>query len=130
MGKHQQRADVLIMTEMNSVDEDRLIAGVGYAVRQNDVRAWALDADHQAIDEETGRYVQLLSERTYRPIHVFPNGHRSDIVKNVSTIADQTEDEEMAILHEKQHKDSQLTWLGIIAVILLLVISIVVLMNM
>lgn len=133
MGKGRSgRQDVLILTETNSIVDDRLNAEIGYAMSPDTVEAWALDSNQQAIDEETGNIVQVICERTYEPLIVFDlesQSGKSVVGKNVEAIASQKEDEEMAFMEQKKSRINMLLWIGIIATIFSLTISIIVLKS-
>ena len=134
MGKgRSRRQDVFILTETNSIAGDRFETEVGYAVSPETVEAWALDRNQQGIDEETGNIVQTLSERSYKPLVVFDLDSEDSsklAVKNVNTISSQQEDEEMALMERKKSKQSMLLWIGIVATIFALTISIMVLQGL
>lgn len=133
MGKRRQgRQDVLILTETNSVVGQKLKAEVAYAVSPDTVEAWALDANQQAIAEKSKRFVQVICERTYKPVPVFNLNEKDDgtVGKNVNTIAQQKEDEELAFVEQHEAKDRRLVWVGIIVLILALTLGAIVLNRM
>lgn len=131
MKGRQSRLDVLILTETSSVADSKLNAEIGYAVSRDTVEAWALNSTQQAKDCRTGkdgsRYIQVLSERSYRPIQVFDieKGTKPSPVigKNVNNISSQKEDEADAFLEARRaRRNLQLYFLGGIASLLAIAI--------
>lgn len=119
-----------VFSEINSVIDKKLEVDVGGAVDFDELREWAIDSNQQAIDERTGEYVQFFSERSYKPVQIYSDYDISFIGQNVEAIAAQTEDEELTSVANRKTKDSRLLWMGIIAALFAVVISIVVLVNL
>lgn len=133
MGKsHSRRQDVTLLTETNCVEDKQLECGIVHAESPKELEAWGLDSNQQAKDERTGRYFQVVSSRSYIPLQIYRSDNKAPQVvgSNVTTIASQTEDEEMIFLEERQTRDSRVLWFGIIAALFAVVISLVVLLNM
>src|SRR4030042_3608193 len=105
--KRSSRLNACILTEANSVDDVELEGDVAHAESPKELRAWGLDSTQQVRDEKTGRSIQVISERSFKPITIFSGGGESAQVvgKNVTTISSQTEDEELVFLEEKKSKD-------------------------
>lgn len=128
MGKSRpRRQDVVILTEANSVDDVRIDADVVHAEAPEVLKAWALNSLQQAKDEYTGRYVQVVSERSYKPIQIYRSKGSDVVGSTVAHVASETEDEEMTFLEERKGKDGRLLWIGIITGLLVLTFCIIVL---
>ena len=133
MGKrHSRRQDVCILTESNSVDDAKLDSGVVHAEDPDSAVAWLLDSQQQFKDEYNGRWHQVISDLSFKPIVIFDSiaDKRGTVDKNITTISKQTEDEEMVFLDRRKSKDGRLLWLGICLAMLTLTVCIVVLLNM
>lgn len=115
-GKHSNpKQDVLLLTETGDIVDMKLDADVGYVEARNSPEAWGLNRTQQARRLSTGRYVQLISERSGIPIRVFRNGHSNNKIfgGDISTIAKQAEDRAEKEAEKGYHKDSRIVWLGI-----------------
>ncbi len=125
-----RKQDVLILTEANTgVEYTQLETDVLYAASPETIEAWELDTNHQAKNELTGRYIQVVSERSKKPLRIFKD---SPLLSGPSTeaIASQKQDAELAFLNTKSQKNSMLVWIGIICAILAVIIGLIVLLNL
>ena len=121
----QGRQDAKLLTETNDVVDMKLDAEIGYAASP-DLEAWILNKSQQAINLETGRFVQLISERDCKPIDVFRN-IESTIETNIKIIAHESQNRERTVVDEEgEIKDSRLLWLLIIASLVLLAFLVVI----
>lgn len=120
--------DVCNLTETNSVDDGKLDAFVAHAESIKETAAWELNSFQQAIDEKTGRYIQFISDRSFRPLQIYRNPISA--TGNISTIAGQTEDQEMVFLEEGRKRDGRMLWIGIILAMLTLCFCLAVYMKM
>ena len=130
---HSRRQNACLLDETNSVDDIKLDGAIAHAESYDTQSAWGLDSEQQAMDEETGKFFQFISLRSYIPLKIFrSNGHSEvQIVgDNVSTIAAQTEDQEMFSVDEKKEKDSRLLWVGICLAMLTLTVCVLALVSM
>lgn len=135
MGKRRQRRqDVLILTETNSAAESQLEAEVGYAVSPSTFEAWGLNSDQQAEDDNSGGFIQVVSERSFIPVQVFNLDKGKKNIKilgdNVNAIAAQKEDEELMFLERRRDNDRRFLWLSIIALILAAILAVIIMSNM
>ncbi len=132
MGKrHSSRQDVCILTETGDIVDFRLETDSeeAYVASPDTLEAWELDFNQQCIDQKNGRYIQIISDRHKKPLKIFKNrptlsGSTTD------TISSRKEDEELAFLNSRKEKNKMVLWVGIIAALIAVVISIVVLVNM
>lgn len=131
MGKRRYgaRQDVLLLTETGDIDGFKLEAESAYIVSPDTVEAWELDYNQQVIHEKSGRNIQVISERDKKPLRVYRfrptlEGQSTDV------IASRTQDEELAFMNTVRAKNRMLTWVGIIAALFAVVISIVVLAQL
>jgi hypothetical protein len=117
MGERYAKQFVRIVTETSDVVDKKFGADIGYVTSPDDVTAWGLNRTQQAKDLQTGRYIQLLSERNAKPIKVFRNsGSDNDIVGcDIETIARQGEDRAQQESERDRPKDGRILWIGIIA---------------
>lgn len=125
-----RKQNVLILTEANTgVEYAQLETDVLYAASPETIEAWELDTNQQARDELTGRYIQVVSERSKKPLRIFKD---RPLLSGPSTeaIASQKQDAELAFLNTKSQKNSMLIWIGIICVILAVIIGLIVLLNL
>lgn len=129
MGRgHQGRQDVCLLSETNSVSDERLGAGTTHAESSETAEAWGLDSNQQCIDEETGEYIQFISSLSYQPVQIY----RNTTVRNTdaSVISAQTEDQEMTFTQRGgRGKDSRLLWVGICLALLTLTLCIAALIR-
>lgn len=107
----------------------KLIADGDCIAAPEDLQAWESDFSQQFIDRKTGRFVQVISDLNKKPIRVFKDrpsikGRATDVISS------RKQDEELAFLNTHKEKNRALTWVGIIAVLFALVISIVVLVQL
>src|SRR4030043_93435 len=132
MGKrHSSRQDVCILTETGDIVDMRLETDSeeGYVASPDTLEAWELDFNQQCVDEKSGRYCQVISDRNKKPLKIFKN--RPTLSGSTTeTIASRKEDEELAFLNAHREKNKMLLWVGIIAALLAVVISIVVLVQL
>ena len=129
--KNNTTQNVCKLTENNTAYDDKLDAFEAHAELLQDCLAWEMDSFQQAIDEKTKRFIQFIGERSYRPIKIFrslQNGNENDT--NITTIASQTEDQEMVFLDEGKKKDGRLLWLGICLCLVTITIMAAVYMKM
>jgi len=131
MGHRGAQQDALLITETNNVVSMSLDADTGYVESPDDIQGWLLNRTQQAKDLNTGRYIQLISERDCRPIQVFRNGHSSSEVesiteKNISDIARQTEDKAQLLVEQESNTDGRVLWIGIITGIIAITFLLVV----
>jgi hypothetical protein len=131
MGKRRQgaRQDVLLLTELGDIVGLEFETEPGYIVSSDTVEAWHQDYNQQIKDERKGKVFQVISERSKNPLIIF---HERKPVKGQTTevIASQTQDSELAFMNSKREKNKMLIWVGIIAALLAVVISIVVLVQL
>src|SRR4030043_1025989 len=132
MGKrHSSRQDVCILTETGDIVDMRLETDSeeGYVASPDTLEAWELDFNQQCVDEKSGRYCQVISDRNKKPLKIFKN--RPTLSGSTTeTIASRKEDEELAFLNTHKEKNKMLLWVGIIAALFAVVISIVVLVQL
>lgn len=126
--RHQGRQDVCLLSETNSVSDERLEAGTIHAESPDTAEGWGLDSNQQCIDEKTGDYIQFISSLSYRPIQIYRNSKAREM--DASVVASQTEDQEMTFTDRGRGKDSRLTWVGICLALLTLTVCIAVLLRM
>lgn len=115
----------MVLTETNEIDWRKLPTDVLYAADVGALQAWELDTNQQARTEGKGEYVQLVSERSKKPLTVFKSRPKLQ-GRSTETIASQKQDEELTIVQTKSHKSSMLLWLGIITALLVLAFCIAV----
>lgn len=123
--RHQRRQDVCLLSETNSVSDERLDAGTIHAESPDTAEAWGLDSKQQCKDEKTGRYIQFISSLSCDPIPIYRESATSAIKSNPSLIASQTEDQEMTYIDYGKKKDSRLLWVGICLAMLTLTVCII-----
>jgi hypothetical protein len=132
MGKrHSSRQDVCILSETGDIDDMRLEldSEEGYVASPDTLEAWELDFNQQCIDAKTGRFVQIISNRHRKPLKIFKE--RSTLKGSTTdTIASRKQDEELAFMNALREKNKMLLWVGIIAALFAVVISIVVLVTL
>ena len=124
-GRHQRRQDVCLLSETNSVSDERLEAGTIHAEFPDTAEAWGLDSGHQCKDERTGHYVQFISSLSCDPVRIYRGSE--PIKTDTSLIAALTEDQEMTFTDRGRGKDGRLLWVGICLAMLTLTVSIAVL---
>jgi hypothetical protein len=131
MGKRRRsaRQDVKLLTELGDIVGLEFETEPGYIVSSDTVEAWHQDYNQQTKDEKRGRVFQVISERSKNPLKIF---QERKPVKGQTTevIASQTQDSELAFMNSKREKNKMLIWVGIIAALLAVVISIVVLVKL
>lgn len=126
MGRRHQ--EVCLLTTANCVEDGKLERDILHAESPKTMEAWGLDGNQQARDEETGRYVQFISSLSCDPLQIYKG---SPVNKsNTSTIASQTEDQEMVYAEEGKRKDGRLLWLGICLAFMTLTVCILALLKM
>lgn len=111
------KMDAVLFTGDNRIEDLKLEAYITHLESPKTAEAWAMNPRQQCKDEKTGNYIQFLSPISYKPLKIYRNSNgnkESKVEDNVAVISAQTEDEEMAFLENRQHKDSRLLWLGII----------------
>ena len=123
-----RKQDVLVTTETGHIEERQLETDVLYVASPDDIMAWELDPNQQSRDPKTGDYLQVVSERSKRPLKVF-RGRPVLKGQSTDTIASQKEDEELSYILSKSAKNSMLLWLGIVCALIAVIIGIVVLMG-
>lgn len=130
MGKrHSSRQDVLLLTETGDIADGKLDAAEGYVASPDTLEAWELDFSQQCKDVKTGRMCQVISERHKKPLSVFKN-RPTLIGSSTDVIASRMQDRELAFMNSHREKNKMLLWVGIIAALLAVVISIVVLVRL
>jgi len=122
------KQEVMILTEQGEIVFAKLPADTLYVASHDDLKAWELDSNQQAITEKNNR-LQVVSERSKKPIRVFRNRPVLN-GKSTDVIANQKEDEELTVMERKSQKSSVLLWVGIICAIIAVTIGIIVLSNM
>jgi hypothetical protein len=122
------RQDCLLITGNGDVVGCTFEAGPDYIIDYNSARAWELDYSQQVQDKKTGKLIQYISELDRRPIKVYKNrtAASSDTALN---IFHRKVKEALSQLEVKKKNNGMLLWLGIIAGLFCLTISIVVLTN-
>lgn len=122
--------DVLIVTEADgNVEPCRLETDVLYVASPETIEAWELDYNQQAKHEKTGRHLQVVSERSKKPLKIFPD--RSTLQgQSTEAIASQKQDAELTFMQSKNKRSSMLLWVGIICAILAVTIGVIVLLKM
>lgn len=121
--------DVLLLSETASVEFRSIEAEGLYAADHDMPGAWELDFNQQTKNEKTGEYLQVISARSKRPVQIFKNRPKM-AGQSTQTIASNSQDRELTFQDRRKQKNSMVLWLGIIAVIFAIVISIIVLVNM
>lgn len=112
-----------MLSETNSVGDERLESGTTHAESPDTAEAWGLDSNQQCQDEKTGKYIQFISSLSCDPVRIYKN--TPVILANVSLISSQTEDQEMVYTDEGRNKDGRLLWIGVSVAMLTLTICIV-----
>jgi hypothetical protein len=113
MAKQNQLNNVLL-NEINEVHEHKLNAFKSHVESILTVEAWGLNSRQQCIDEETGKYLQFIDPKSYKPIQIYQaTDGDDDVESNVEAISSETEDEEMTLLDRNDHKDGRMLWIGI-----------------
>jgi len=132
MGKrHSSRQDVLLLTETSDMVDGRFNSEEGsrHVASPDSLQAWELDFSQQFKDPKSGRFVQVISDRSKKPLKVFKL--RSELSgQSTDVIASQKQDEELAFLNTYHEKNKMIVWVGIIAALFAVVISVVVLLIM
>lgn len=131
MGKrHSSRQDVLLLTETGDMIDGKLDVedGSNHVASPDTLQAWELDYGQQCKDRR-GRFCQVISDRSKKPLQVYKERH---VLKGQSTevIASQKQDEELAFLNTYKERNKMILWVGIIAALIAVVISIVVLSRL
>jgi hypothetical protein len=128
----QNQMDVLLFDEVNKVRGCKLDAYKSHIESIKTLEAWGLNSRQQCKDEVSGKYLQFVDAKSFKPIKIY-EGQDGDkgVESDVSTIASETEDEEMTLLDNEQHKNGMLLWLGIglTGVILAFMIAILVVVT-
>ena len=130
MGKRRlnEKQGVRLLSETGNVVDIKFDADLGYVASPDTPEAWGLNRTQQAKELRTGQFIQLICERSGKPIQVFRNsGSTNDIIGyDISTIANQAEDRAQQESERDRPKDSQLLWLGIITTIIAIAFLLVV----
>lgn len=124
---HSRRQDVCLLSETNSVGDERLEAGTTHAESPDTAEAWGLDSNQQCRDEKTGRYIQFISSLSCDPVKIYRS--LPVVMANVSLISSQTEDQEMVFTDQGKSKDGRILWVGVCLAMLTLTVCIVVLLK-
>lgn len=130
MGKRKldEKQSVRLLSETGTVTDIKLDADIGYVASHDTPEAWGLNRTQQAKELRTGQFIQLICERSGKPIQVFRNGGSSNSIigYDISTIAKQAEDRAQQESEQDKPKDSQLLWFGIITTIVAITFLLVV----
>jgi len=128
-GKGQKKQDVCLMSETNSVSDERLIVGTTHAESPDTAEAWGLDSKQQCRDGKTGRYIQFISSLNCDPVPIYKNVDTKSIKTDTALISSQTEDKELVFVETNGSKNSTLTWVGICMALLTLTLCVIALVN-
>lgn len=122
------RQNCLLFYGNGDVVEACYDAGPDYIIDYNEANAWELAFPQIAQDVKSGKQIQFISELTQTPIKIFNN--RPDISSETSkNIFHRKVKEALSQLEVKRKNSGMLLWLGIVAGLFCLTISIVVLAN-
>lgn len=130
MGKRrtEARQDVLLLTGVGDVELLTLDAEPLFITSPDTIEAWESDLNQQAKDDKTGRLVQVISDISKKPIKVYKERPALD-GQTTEVIASRKQDEELAFMDSRKMKNSLVLWVGIIAALFAVVISIGVLLR-
>jgi len=115
---------VKIFTEDNGVSDGELEVNHRHATSPRDLAAWGLSRTQQVIDRATGAYCQFISTVSYQPLRLFPGLSDENESKNIDEIAAEAVDDELAYVDERKRKGRLTLYVGIIAVIFAIIVSI------
>lgn len=131
MSKRRSEAsqDVLLLTEVGDIAGFTLETVPGYAASFDTIEAWEIDLNQQAKDERSGNLIQVISERSKKPLIIFKD---RPTLQGPSTnaLASRKQDEAIAYFNNQREKNKLVTWVGIIAALFAVVISLVVLLRL
>src|SRR4030042_5205215 len=110
----QNKMNVTLLNEVNRVEDFKLHAYKSHIESIKTLEAWGLNSRQQCVDEITGEYIQFVDPKSYMPVKIYQSmDGDKDIKSDVSAISSETEDEEMTLLDQNEHKDGRILWLGI-----------------
>lgn len=125
MGK-QEKQDVFLMAENNSVGDGQLDTGIIHIESMDTGESWKLDPMQQCRDSMTGRYVQYIGNSHYDPIKIYRSvdGYQPT---NDAVITRQTVNREIGFTanETQKNRDGQLLWLGIIVAMLTFTVCVI-----
>lgn len=129
LGKGPQQL-VKVFTEFNTVEDEKLEIDRRYMANDKAMEAWALNQAQQ-VENRKGEYVQYICENDCEPLELWPEKDKQDKGKidrnEIDAIQSEAVDEELAFIDKRKKKNRQLVFIGIIACMMFLTLSIIVL---
>lgn len=127
-GNKKPKQDICLISETNTIIEDRLEAGTQQCQSVETAEAWELDSKQQCKDEQTGRYIQFIGTSHCTPIRIYQEiPEKQDTTLRL--ISSNTEDQEMTYLGEQNSRRSHALILSICAAMLTLTVCIIALIK-
>lgn len=127
--KTDSTQDVILITGLGDIFRHKFETQPGYVASHDTVEAWELDYNQQVLDESTGQYTQFLTEYSKKPIKIYKD--RPALVGlSTKVLASREQDAEIAYSDTRRQKNSMLLWVGIIAVLFAVTMSIIALVQL
>jgi len=129
LGLNNNKQVIKVFSAQGAIGNRKLEMGTLCVADPDMFRAWESDYNQQARNEKTNQLTQFMSTLNKQPIKIYQNRPQSKSQSTVQIMAQQF-DEKLVQVHEENHRQSMLIWLGIIILALTLSISLMALANM